>query len=72
MKSFFQTMQQIQAATKGAKSRTGDTTLGTRVGGGKLQVVRVIKHAKGPGCDVLPVTEFLPIAAALAYLDAMQ
>lgn len=72
MSNFLQTMHQIQKATVGAKARTGDQTLGTRVGKGKLQVVRVIKHAKGPGCDVMPVTEFLPIPAAIAYLAAMQ
>jgi hypothetical protein len=72
MSSFMQTMLAIQKATVGAKSRTGDQTLGTRVDKGRLQVVRVIKHTKGPGCDVLPVTEFLPIPDAIAYLESMQ
>ena len=72
MSNFMQTMRQIQRATTAAKARTGDATLGTRVGNGKLQVVRVIKHAKGPGCDVHPVSEFLPISEAIAYLEAMQ
>ncbi len=70
--NFMQTMLAIQKATKGAKERTMDTTIGTRVSNGTLQVVRVVKHSKGPGCDVLPVTKFLPIADAIAYLEAMK
>ena len=72
MSDFFNTMQAIQKATTDAKARTSDQTLGTRVGKGKLQVVRVVKHSKGPGCDVFPVTEYLPIQEAVAYLDAMR
>lgn len=71
MDDFMQTMLKIQKATAGAKARTGDQTLGTRVSKGTLQVVRVIKHVKGTGCDVLPMTDYLPISAAISYLDAM-
>jgi hypothetical protein len=69
--NFMQTMLAIQKATTDAKARTGDQTLGTRVGKGKLQVVRVVKHAKGLGCDVFPVTDYLPIPEAIRAIEAL-
>lgn len=62
MSSAAQLMRLIRRATQGARMRTGDQTLGTRVGGGTMQVVRVIACAPGPGCDVVPLTGYLPIA----------
>lgn len=69
--NFMQTMLAIQKATTDARARTNNQTLGTRLGKGKLQVVRVVKHAKGPGCDVFPVTEYLPIPEAIHALNAL-
>ncbi len=69
--NFMQPMLAIQKATKDAKARTGDQTIGTRAGNGTLQIVRVVKHAKGPGCDVHPVTGYLPIPEAIRALEAL-
>lgn len=69
---FKQTLLEIQQATRAAKARTGDETLGTRMCKGELQIVRVVKHEKGFGCDVFPLTLFLPIPEAIRELDALE
>ena len=68
----FELLFAIQRAVRSAKVRTRDESLGTRVHKGKLQIVRVHKHAKGSGCDVTPVSEFLPVLDALLTLERMK
>lgn len=69
--AFMQTMLAIQKATREAKIRTGDIHLATRAEAGKLQIVRVVPKGTRGDCDVIPMSEYLPISDAICALKAL-
>lgn len=58
-------------ATRNAKARTGRKDLSTAAKAGKIQICEVTMNAKGKS-TVTPITGFLPMAEAIAYLESMQ
>lgn len=66
-----QAFSTIQRATTAARVRLGDQSIGTQVSGGRVQVVRVTYRRNGTS-EVAPVSDFLPLDKAAAFLDAMQ
>lgn len=61
----------LQQATVAARDRLNDKTIGTRVDGGKVQVVRVT-YPNGSNATVTPVSGFLQSDEAIAFLNGMQ
>lgn len=63
----------LMIATRDAKSRTGDDAVSTRVKQGKIQICRVTyaTAAKRGRSTVTPLTEYMPMADAIAHLNAM-
>lgn len=66
----FEAMMQLQQATLAARLRLNDKTIGTRVHSGTVQVIRVTYNARGIS-TVTPVSAYLPVAGAVAFLDQM-
>lgn len=61
----------LPQATKGARLRTGDETLGTRVKKGRFQVVRTTYNERGRS-TVIPVSEWLSLAEVIVLLESMK
>ena len=60
----------IRDAVQSVRTRTGDKSIGTHLDRGRLQVIRITYNAKGVS-TIAPVTDWLPIAAAIDALNAL-
>ena len=67
-----ETLQTLQAATRAARARTGDSRLSVAVRAGLYQVQRVTPRPGGRAADVQPITGWLALTAALAALDCVE
>jgi len=63
-------MQRLQAATRGARARTGDPRLSVGVRAGLYQVQRVTLRS-GRAADVVPVTHWGTLEYAVEALESM-
>jgi hypothetical protein len=67
------TLALLQTATLNARARTGDQRISTQVAKGRFDVVRAEPPASGRGRYTITVlAASLPLADAIAFLDAMQ
>lgn len=67
------TIADIQTATIGARSRTGDGSISTKVSKGLFQIVRVEYPAGRRGRSVVtPCSEWLSPSELVANLESMQ
>lgn len=60
----------LSQATRNARSRTGDTSIGTSIEAGQATVCRVRYDDKG-NSTVTPIEGPMPITAAIEFLNAM-
>lgn len=65
------TLLALQTATRTARARTGDPRVSVGVRAGLYQVQRVTLRP-GRAADVLPLTDWLALPAALAALDRVE
>ena len=63
-------LETLQSATRAARARTGDPRLSIGARAGLYQVQRVTLRP-GRAADVLPLTDWLALPAALAALDCV-
>lgn len=61
----------VQRATLEARQRTGNNRIGTRMDGGKMQVVTWIDHDDGE-VTVTPLGPYQSTAEAISALQAMR
>jgi hypothetical protein len=67
------TLLQLQASTRAARAKTGDSHIGTQVAKGLIDVVRAVPPASGRGSYTVTVLRAgLTPAQAVAHLEAMQ
>ena len=65
-----ETLRTLQAATRAARARTGDSRISVAARAGLYQVQRVTMRP-GRAADVQPITGWISLAAALAALDCV-
>lgn len=65
------TLLSLQAATRAARARTGDSRVSVGVRAGMYQVQRVTLRP-GRAADVQPLTDWLALPALLAALDRVE
>jgi hypothetical protein len=65
-----ETLLKIQTATRAARARTGDRSIGTCVKAGKFDVVRVTYNKRGTS-TVTPVASGLTVDGTIAALNAL-
>ena len=66
-----ETLLTLQSATCAARARTGDPRLSIGARAGLYQVQRITLRP-GRAADVLPLTDWLALPAALAALDRVE
>lgn len=69
MITMHEVMTTLQPATMRARARTGDQSIGTSAGKGKIRVESVT--FEGRKAIVKPLSDWLTCAEAVAFLDAM-